>query len=122
MVSAAHAGLWGLSTLMFGVTPFFFKSAVYAWFIEHVMSNTIWLVYIGSIAALTTDANNAGDTQGYLELLVYSLFFGGAAFYMELIKGVGAIKHLDEDYPYPNDKILWPSLFYYFGMAHHLEN
>lgn len=121
IVAGAHVSLWGLSTLMFGVTLTGFAKNIYAFFIEHVMSNMIWVVYFGSIAALSFDANNAGDSQSYLELLVYALFFGGAALYMELIHGMGAIKHLDQDYPYPNDTIMWPSLFYVFGLIEHLE-
>ena len=121
LVGGAHAGLWGLSTLLFGVTLTGFAETIYAWFIEHVMSNMIWVVYIGSIVALFTDAENADDTQGFIELAAYVLIFGGAALYMELIHGMGAIKHLDPENQNPA-MILWPSLLYLVGVIGHHEN
>ena len=62
-IAAAHAGLWGASVLLFALSylPFTAMKEIYAIFIEHVMSNSIWLIYIGSVVLLSLDAYNASD-------------------------------------------------------------
>ena len=49
-------------------------------------------------------------------MVLYTLMFPGAFYFMELIHGVGAIKYLDRSYPY-NDSLLLPSLLYRFGLV-----
>ena len=122
-IAAAHAGLWGASVLLFALSylPFTAMKEIYAVFIEHVMSNSIWIIYIGSVVLLSLDAYNASDIQAYLELLVYTLFFSGFALFIEMITGIGAIKRLDRFYPY-YDTLLLPSIGYILGFFTHVDS
>ena len=79
------------------------------------MSNLMIIVYIYSLVSLSLDANDTGDSQGFLEMFMYALLFPGAFLLMETTHGIGAIKHLRRDYPY-NDTLLLPSLLYRFGL------
>ena len=54
-------------------------------------------------------------------MVIYALMFPGAFLFMEMIHGVGALKFLDQNYPY-NDELLLPSLMYKFGLAEHNES
>ena len=110
----------GLSVLFFGLTQAGLLKSVYAHYIEHWMSNLMPLVYILSMIALSLDANDAGDAQGFLEMAFYALMFPGAFLFMELTHGVGALKYLDRNYPY-NDTLLLPSLFYRLGLVEHRD-
>ena len=117
-ISIAHASLWGMSTLLFVVSYFGAFKSFKVSFIEHVISNLNWMVYLGTIVALTIDGAQANDSQSYYEMAVYAMIFGGGAFTLELINGMGAIKYLDPDYPY-DDLVLLPSIFYTLGFAEH---
>ena len=116
-----HFGLWAPSCVRFIVSLFNWNEDKYASYIEHEMSNMIPVTYIGSLIALTIDSNRNPDLQSYLELFMYALFYVGAAFFVELTTGVGAIRHLDPNYPYA-DPLLLPSIGYYFGWWEHVDH
>ena len=90
----------------------------YAYWIKNIISNMAPLVYLGSIIALSIDAADTGDKQGFIEMAMYAVFFGIALYFVELTHGVGAIRGADPSYPYV-DKLLIPSFFYTFGIVEH---
>ena len=47
-------------------------------------------------------------------MAAYAMLFGGGAYIMELMNGIGAIRYLRPDYPY-DELVMWPSLFYMLG-------
>ena len=117
-ISTFHTTFGGLSVMFFGLSQAGFLSKTYATYIEHWMSNLMPIIYLFSMIALSLDASDSGDAQGYLEMMFYALMFPGAFYFMELIHGVGALKYLVRNYPY-NDRLLLPSLLYRFGLAEH---
>ena len=60
----------------------------------------------------------SSDLQSFLEITIYVLVFALGAYYLESIKGLDAIRHLNPEYPY-EDKFLLPSLFYLLGFFEH---
>ena len=56
-LSAFHIGLWGPSVFFFLVSRFGFMEDYYASYIEHEMSNAIWIIYFGGLVSLSYEAN-----------------------------------------------------------------
>jgi len=117
-IAIVHASLWGTSTLMFVLSFLGLFETSFAYFIEHGISNLNFLVYIGTVVGLSMDGAKAGDGQAYFEMALYAMMFGGVAYIMELLNGVGGIKYLRPDYPY-DDLVLLPSIFYSMGIFEH---
>ena len=84
------------------------------------MSTLMFIVYFGNVLTLSYDSNYSGDAQGFLEMAIYASTFAGALYFVELIHGVGAMKNLDQEYPY-SDNLLLPSILYRFGILEHKE-
>ena len=54
-ISIVHASLWGTSCLLFVISFFGLFKTLYSHFIEHVISNLNYLIYLGTIVALSID-------------------------------------------------------------------
>ncbi len=113
ILGMTHAGVWGVSTLLWTLSMFGVLNGVYAMYIEYGIANVNWIVYLGGLIALSIDAGIAGDAQGFLEMAFYAVVFTGGAWIIEMFFGTGAIKYLDPEYPY-YDSLLLPSWMYLF--------
>ena len=76
------------------------------------------IVYLGTIVALSIDGAINNDLQSFLEMALYAMMFGLGAYFMELMEGMGAIRHLNHDYPHA-DQVLIPSILYMLGVFEH---
>ena len=83
-IAASHSSLWGLSTVFFGLSQVGWLRGWYAFYIEHVISNLMVIVYITSMVSLSIDASDTADVQGFLEMLMYAFLFPGAFLFMEM--------------------------------------
>ena len=54
-ISIVHASLWGTSCVLFVTSFFGILKTTYSHYIEHVISNLNYLVYLGTIVALSID-------------------------------------------------------------------
>ena len=120
-IAIIHASVWGLSTLLFLFAFFGVFERLYASYIEHGISNLNVIVHIGTILALTVDGARQSDVQSFLEMALYAMLFGLGFYFIELMEGMGAIRHLYPEYPH-GDIVLLPSILYMLGVIDHLEH
>ena len=121
-VAVVHEALWGTSWALYGlqrVTGFGFVKSFYAFYIRHIMSNMAPLVYLWGTLNLLGDAVSNADWQAFAEVFMYFGLFTVAAQFVEMINGVPALQHLDQNYPH-DDALLLPSILYAVGILEHV--
>lgn len=85
-------------------------------YIEHLISNLNWILYIDAAAQLLIAAVKQNDISSWLSVLVYA----PAAYWffkVEYEQGTNAIRYIDPSYY--SDPVLLPSLLYVFGIREH---
>ena len=82
-------------------------------YIEHIISNLNWIIYIDSVGSLYKAAIEQNDISSWVSFIGYSV----AAYYffrIEYRQGTDAIRYIDNEYY--SDPVLLPSLLYIFGI------
>ena len=112
--------------MSYGWSPFVVLFGIYQWrgsldswlvfYIEHLISNIGWILYMRSVGSLFEAALDQNDILSWLSFLS----FGGFAYWawsVEYALGTDAIRYLKPDYY--SDPTLLPSILYIIGVREH---
>ena len=119
-VDAAAGFLWGPFQLLWVITLFFgWLPSWTKFYIEHLISNLNWVVYIFGLFAFGEAIIDDGSWQSVVGTVVYFLA-GYVLLVIERRIGTVAIRYLDPNWH--KDELLRPSLLYIFGIIDHEDD
>ena len=108
---------WSWFVILFGIYQW--RGSLDTWlvfWIEHVISNFGWFLYLNSVGSLFAAALEQNDILSWLSFLGFG-WFAYWAWSVEYALGTNAIRYLKPDYY--SDPYLLPSILYIIGVREH---
>ena len=113
----AHDFLWSwLNTMIFFYELFGWFESWIKWYIEHILSNLMWMIYPYAVVRLFLSMFERAYVWSYVSFFFYT-WMAYVFASLEVYYGTDAIRWLDNDY-YADPRLI-PSLAYLLGFAEH---
>ena len=121
MVALSMSGIYGIQLWMYFLWLWFdwdWPATVQKFWIEHIISNTNWYIYLNGAWFMTLAVSSDGTWQSFLGQVLY-ISFAIIFALNEFRLGTDALRYFDNEYW--ADEFLYPSLLYFIGVLEHQD-